>query len=221
MTAKQLVTESLMPLKPADTGAFALTQMEEFHISHLPIVNGSEYIGLITEAGILSVNEPESPVGSYKITLNPASVNGSHHIYEVIRLFAESKLTVLPVLNDKNNYLGMITLVSLVEHFAALTSINNPGGIIVLELNEKDYDLVEIAQIVESNDNKILSLYVSSFPDSTKLEVILKLNRIDIAPVLQTFFRYNYTVKASWSNEDSYNQGLQERFEGLMNYLNI
>lgn len=221
MTAKQLVTESFVPLKPSDTGAFVLTQMEEFRVSHLPVVNGSEYIGLISETDILLVNEPESPIGNYKITWNLASLTGDQHIYEVVRMFAELKLTALPVLNDKNIYLGMITQPALIEHFATLTAITSPGGVIVLELNEKDYDLVEIAQIVESNDSKILSVYVTSFPDSTKLEVTLKLNRIDIGPVLQTFFRYNYLVKASWSNEDAYNQGLQERFDGLMNYLNI
>jgi hypothetical protein len=110
---------------------------------------------------------------------------------------------------------------SLSRHLAEMTSVINPGGIIVLEINANDYNLSEIARIVESNDAKVLSLYITSHPDSTKMDVALKINRIDIGPVLQTFFRYNYLVKASWSNEDTYNDDLRDRFDSLMNYLNV
>jgi len=139
----------------------------------------------------------------------------------VIRLFSEQKLTLLPVLNAKNQYAGVITLADLVYHLATITSVDNPGGIIVIEVNEKDYLLTEIAGIVESNDAKILSLYVTSHPESTRLEITLKVNRIDIGAILQTLYRYNYTVKASWSNSDSFTDGLQDRFDSLMNYLKI
>ncbi|MCK4408396.1 MAG: CBS domain-containing protein, partial [Bacteroidales bacterium] len=86
--------------------------------------------------------------------------------------------------------------------------------------NNNDYSLTEIAQIVESNGAKVLSLYVTSHPDSTKIEVTLKINKIDILPVLQTFNRYNYIVKASYSEKENLDD-LRERFESLMNYLNI
>ena len=106
------------------------------------------------------------------------------------------------------------------QGFAKITSVESPGGIIVLELNSKDYSLSEIANIIESNDAKVLGIYVSSFPDSTKLEVTIKLNKMDIKPVLQTFGRFNYSVKASFSEEQD-NDILKERFDSLMNYLNI
>jgi CBS domain-containing protein len=216
-----LITGSIAPLKPSDKGAYALSQMEEFRVSHLPVVEGSEYLGLISDTDILSANDPEVSLSHFGLTLDRAGISENQHVYDVIRMFTALKLTVLPVLTEKGHYLGLITQPALIDYFASITAIHNPGGVIVLELNEKDYDLVEIAQIVESNDNKILSLSVTSFPDSTKIEVTLKLNRIDIGPVLQTFFRYDYLVKASWSDEDAYSQGLQDRFDGLMNYLNI
>ena len=90
-----------------------------------------------------------------------------------------------------------------------------------MEINDKDYNLIEIVQLVESNDTRILSCFVNSHPDSTILEVTIKVNRMEIGPLLQAFFRLNYTVTASWSKEDSYNEGLQDRFDALMNYLNI
>jgi len=221
MIAKQLLTGSIQPLKTSDTGAFAITQMEEYRISHLPIVNDVEFLGVISDTDILSLNELDEPIGSYKLSLSRAYVTEDQHVFEVMKTFASLKLTMLPVLDEKNHYLGMITMTNLVHHLASMSSIDNPGGIIVLEINDNDYVLSEIAQIVESNDAKVLSMYITSHPNSTKLEVALKINRIDIGPVLQTFFRYNYIVKASWSAEDAYQEDLRERFDSLMNYLNI
>ncbi len=221
MIAKQLITDTIIPLKPADTGAYAISQMEELRCSHLPVVNGVEFLGMISDAEIVALQEPEQEIGRYKLSLVHAYISENQHIYEVIKLFSTLHLTLLPVVNDRNQYLGAITLSTLVDHLADMAALHNPGGIIVLEINDKDYSLTEIAQIVESNDAKILSLYITSFPDSTKLEVTIKVNRIDIGPVLQSFFRFNYLVKASWSQEDVYSEGLQDRFDALMNYLSI
>jgi acetoin utilization protein AcuB len=221
MIAKHLITGSIAPLKTSDTGAFAITQMEEYHLMHLPIVNEVDFLGVISESEVLAINELDQPIGSYRLSQNRAYVNEGQHIFEVIRTFATLKLTMLPVLDEKHYYLGMITMSSLCQHLAEMTSIINPGGIIVLEINNNDYSLSEIARIVESNDAKVLSLYITSHPDSTKMDVALKINRIDIGPLLQTFFRYNYIVKASWSNEDAYNDDLRDRFDSLMNYLNV
>jgi len=221
MIAKELITDSILPLKGSDTGAYALGLMDDYHLSHLPVVNDTELLGLISETDILGLNDFDEAIGNYNLTLNRAWVTEGLHIFEVIKAFSSRKLTLLPVLNDRNHYLGSITMANLVQHLSGIAAVDNPGGIIVLEVNNKDYLLTEIAGIVESNDAKVLSMYITSIPDSTLLEITLKINRIDIGPVLQTFFRYNYTVKASWSHEDAYHDGLQDRFDALMNYLNI
>lgn len=221
MIARELISTSITPLRTSDTGAFAISQMEEFRVSHLPIVNEVDFLGMISDTDILALNDPDEPVGNSRLSLTGAYVTEGQHIFDVMRVCDSLNLSVLPVLNDKNQYLGLITLPNLLTQLTAIMGIGNPGGIIVLEINDKDYTLTEIAHIVESNDAKILNLFVSSYPDSTKMDVTLKINRIDLSPVLQTFFRFNYTVKASWSHEDAYDEGLRDRFDALMNYLNI
>jgi acetoin utilization protein AcuB len=221
MIAKQLLTDSVVPLKPTDTGAFALAYMDECRLSHLPVTDEPDYLGLISDKEILTVHEPESEIGMRNLPLSQVSIGEDQHIFEVIKMFSSLNLTLLPVVNQRNHYMGSITLPVLVRHFSEIAAIHNPGGVIVLEINNKDYSITEIAQIVESNDAKILSLYITSFPDSTKLEVTIKVNRIDIGTLLQTFNRYNYVIKATWSQEDAYSEGLQDRFDALMNYLSI
>ena len=109
----------------------------------------------------------------------------------------------------------------LLHYFSKLTAIEKPGGIIVLEMSQNDYELTEIAQIVESNNAKILSMYVSSATDSTKLEVTLKLNATDLTSIIQTFNRYEYTIKASFMEFDEQDDLYNTRYELFMKYLNI
>jgi acetoin utilization protein AcuB len=221
MTAKQLITNDVFPVKPTDTGTVALIQMEEARLSHLPIVEGTTFMGVIADKEILSSDEPEREIGQFRNRLPGAFVTADQNIFDVLEMFSSMDLTMLPVVTDKNHYLGAIILPTVVHALADVVGIRTPGGVIVLEINDKDYCLADIVQVVESNGLKILSCFVSSIPDSTELEVTIKVNRLEIGPLLQSFFRLNYLVTASWSKEDTYNEGLQDRFDALMNYLNI
>jgi acetoin utilization protein AcuB len=220
MIARELITDTITPLGSSETGETALAMMDDMRVAHLPIVVNEEFLGLISDTDILTPNNFSEPVGSHPLSLSNAYILENQHIFEVIRIVEAMKLTLLPVLDEKKHYLGCITLPGLCHHLSKLMAIDNPGGIIILEINDKDYLLTEIAQIVESNDAKILGMYITTFPDSTRMEVTLKLNKIDVGPVLQTFMRYNYSIKASFT-EDSYTESLQERYNSLMNYLNI
>jgi CBS domain-containing protein len=144
----------------------------------------------------------------------------NQNIYDVVKLVSRLDLTLIPVLSQDEQFLGVITLPDLVANFAAIESVHDPGGIIVLELNKNDYVLSEIAHIIETNDAKILSSFITSNPDSTKLELTIKLNKIDLSRIIASFNRYNYVVKATY-HESEHDTDLQERFDSFMNYLNI
>ena len=220
MLAKDLITDDIPPLKPSDTGLMAINWMDEFKVSHLPIVKNHEYLGLISDTDILDYDITDDELGKCKISLIRPYVLESQHVYEVIKMISTMKLTVLPVLDEQLNYIGLIPATILIQQFATLAATREPGGIIVLEMNNHDYTLAQIAQIVESNDGKILSSYVNHIPDSTKMEVTLKINREDLSGIIQTFYRYNYTVKASF-HQSEFKDDMKTRFDSFMNYLNI
>jgi len=221
MTAQDLINEVLIPLKTSDSGALAMGLMDEYRVSHLPIVNDQVLLGVISDTDIHNLHAFDEPLGNHPLSLQGAYIRAYQPLYEVIQTMADLKLTLLPVIDDKDQYLGVITLTGLVHHLAQITSIDRQGGIIVLEMAEKDYSLAQLCQIVEANDALILSAYITSFPDSTRLEVTLKINRMELGSILQAFNRYGLTVKSTYANQDSFTEILQERFDGLMNYLNI
>ncbi len=220
MIAKNLITDGILPLKTSDTGKTALSWMEEYKVSHLPIVNNQEFLGLISELDIYDLNSFDEPLGNHKLSLNNPYVFETQHIYDVLKLVAEQNLSVVPVLGEKGNYQGSITLLNLVKHFARALSVDNPGGILVLEMTYNNYSLTELAKIVEENDAKILSTFLINHSNSTKLDVFLKLNTTGISSIIKTFERYDYFVKASYGPEDDLDD-LRERYDSLMNYLNV
>ncbi len=221
MVAKDLISEVIPSLKTSDTGQTALNWMEIFRISHLPIVNNQDFLGLISDTDIYDMNQPEEPIGNHSLTLLKPYVTTEQHLFEVVGLASRLKLTVIPVLDNQDHYKGVITITDLVRHMAGISSLDQQGGIIVLEVTERDYSLSQIAQIVESNNVKVLSMYITSPPESTRLEVTLKVNTNELASVLRTFERYNYDVKTWVSTDDSMDRFYSERFDLLMKYLNI
>ncbi len=220
MLAKHLITDSIIPLKTSDTGADALSRMDDYKLSHFPIVNNEAYLGLISDEDIYAMNNFDEPLGDHQLSITKAYITQDQHIFEIIKSFVDMKLSLIPVLDLKNKYLGCITTTQLINNFSKIAAIENPGGVIVLEVSQNDYMLSEISQIIESNDAKVLSLCVVSNHDSTKLEITLKINKIDIQNILQTFNRYNYIVKASFTESDDF-EDLKDRYDSFMNYLNI
>ncbi len=221
MIANDLISEIIPSLKTSDTGQTALNWMEIFRISHLPIVNNQDFLGLISDTDIYDMNQPEEPIGNHELTLLKPYVTDNQHLFEVIGLAARLKLSVVPVLDDNNHYKGVITASDLIRHIAGISSMDQPGGIIVVELIERDYSLSQIAQIVEGNNTKVLSMYITSPSESTRLEVTLKVNTTDLLALIKTFERYNYEVKTWVTTNDSIDRFYSERFDLLMKYLNM
>ena len=219
MIAGKLISKTIVPLRTSDTGHEALAIMNDFYIRHLPIVNNKQLLGLISEDDILN-NIVEEPVGSYHLSINKPYVKESDHVFEVMRLIGEYQLSVIPVIDAENNYIGLITQDKIIQYFAKSASFTETGSIIVLEMGRQDYSLTEITRLVESENAVVLSSFVTTNPDSTRVEVSLKVNRQEIRDILATFERFNYTIKGSYQ-ETNYYDDLRERFDSLMSYLNI
>lgn len=221
MLAKDIVSENIPPLKITDKGDKAIEWMYEFKLSHLPLVDNKKYIGLVSEDDILDFNNTHEQLKKFVKNLYKPFVNENEHIYEVLRVAVNLKATVIPVVDKKMNYLGIISLQSLLYNFAKMSSISEPGGIIMLELNHKtDYVLSDIARIVEGNDAHILSSYFNIDHETGRYSVTLKVDVTDIKHIVATFERYEYEVKAYFQESDM-EEVIKDRYDSLMKYLKI
>lgn len=220
MIAKKLINDTIPPLKLSDDGEKALTWIAEFHVHHLPVVDGKNYLGIVSEYIIYDVNETSRTLATYDFSETPPSVYEYDHIYEVMKNMKANRLTVMPVLDEEGEYVGLITLDTITDHLSHAQGMQEPGGIIILEMKTNDYVLSEIARLVESNDAKILSMYVTTHELTATMDVTLKINKTDLSSILPTFERFDYNVKAYYQEED-YLEDVQERLDEFMNYLNI
>jgi acetoin utilization protein AcuB len=220
MIAKEIASFDILPLKTSDTCNFALNAMEENRVNHLPVVNERELLGVVSEFDLINHTDLMDAVGNVKLSLPNAFISDYQHVFDVMKMMTEMKLSLLPVVDQRNTYNGVITLPNLVRFLTLNTSILNPGGLIILEVAENNYSMTEISQIIESNDARIIGAFFTTRPESTLIDLTLKITNIDLNPVIQTFERYNYTIKATFAEKDDLDD-LKERYDALMNYLSI
>ncbi|MFN3341704.1 MAG: CBS domain-containing protein [Flavobacteriales bacterium] len=222
MLTQDLISENIPPIKMSDTGNKALKWMDEFKVAHLPVVDGGKYLGLIADADILDLNQPDKALGEQEdLELDDIFISENQHIYDAIKLMNENRLSIIPVLDVNGNYMGAISMTNLMDKIGSFSSITEPGSVLVLEVSNQDYSLSQIAQIVEGNDAKVLSVFLNNNPENGTYDVTLKINKTDISGVLQTFQRYNYFIKSAFQVDASYFDDLKSRYDALMNYLKL
>ncbi|GAB4449881.1 MAG: hypothetical protein OHK0036_07570 [Bacteroidia bacterium] len=219
MIVQEFISNDIPPLHSNDTLSKALEWMAQFKVSDLPIVDKKKYIGLISESDILDYNKLDEKIAQSKIHLEKPFVYIHQHIYELFRLMTKHNITVMPVLNEKDEYTGSISAKGIVQNLSKITSLQSTGGIIVLNVPFKDYSAVQIANIIEGNDAKILSMYVESL-NNDWLEITIKVNVDDVSRILQTFYRYNYQVKTVYQSSES-EIDLKRRLDEFWHFLNI
>jgi CBS domain-containing protein len=219
MIARELISQLIHPLRTSDTGEQALTYMQIYHLKHLPIVNSEMLLGTISEEDI-TTSPIDEPIGSFSLGLNKAFVKDTDHLFEVMSVMADHKLTVIPVVDQSNNYLGLITLEDLIQYYARSFSFSESGGIIVIELQQLDYSLAEISRIIESEGATILSSFLTRDDASKKMYVTIKTNQKEVQHLQATLERFGYTIKATFS-EEGYFESLQDHYDAFLHYLNV
>ncbi|MDA3880120.1 MAG: CBS domain-containing protein [Prolixibacteraceae bacterium] len=221
MIAQELINNNLPVLNCKDTGTKALNIMESFKVSHLPVVSDDRYVGLVSDSFIYDRELEICALNEEIKAIAAPFVRNNQHLYEVMRVFNELKVTVLPVLYMDDAYCGAICIGDLTGKISGLFSVHEPGAVIVLELGRTDYSMSQIAQIVESNDAKILSLYTLSPENSMELDVTFKLNVTDVSSIIETFVRYDYTIKAVYAENSVLHDMFSERYDMFMKYINF
>ena len=220
MIAKQIMSSVIPSVKVTDSGEKALNWMMDFHVRQLPVVDENRYMGLISEDELLDCSDTEIIISNFSIINQHTAVDEYEHIYEIVKTAVRYQLSVVPVIDDNQNLLGVITLEDLLAYFAQSSSLTEPGGVLVLEVNRRNYSLAEIARLAEYEQATILSSNILSPPDSMNLEVTLKFNTREISRLVATYERFEYTVKASYQESD-YIDDLKERLDSFMSYMNV
>ena len=187
--------------------------------SHIPVENDDHiYLGCFS-ATDAQCFEGHKPLNEYSHAIEDFFVRKNTLWLDVLEAFARNASNIMPVLNDKNVYLGYYELNDIISLFGDSPFFTAAGGILVIEKGINDYSFSEISQIVESNNGKILGAFVSRIKNDV-VQITIKIDNVGLTSVIQTFRRYSYRI-VSGHEEDSYTESLKERSDYLNKYLNI
>ena len=216
--ALNLISKSLPALNRGESALHVLNLMDELRVTDLPVVENGLFMGLANESDFLNAEVYQGEVQAELDLLN-VSILPDAHVLDVLKVVSENDITVVPVVDEGNNYLGSITSSDLLDHLAEMLGVMREGGIIVLQVVERDHSIQQIARIIEENNAKILSLSVVPATDGN-LEMHIKIDLPDLNPILQSLERFNYTILSKFQ-ASQYDDELKDRYNELMRYLNM
>ena len=220
MLTRDLHTQVLPYLHLHDKVYLALQMMNESHVTHLPVVDGDKFVGLLSEDDLLQVENDKVELKELGQSFSMHSVKEDEHFQQAVKIAVENGLSIVPVLNDDNEITGIITYSDLLKQASEFMNINDPGGLLVLEMEAKSYSFNSISRIIESNDAQIKQLNTTTDQETGLMLVTIKVDKPEIADIIATFQRYDYTIKY-YLGEEMYENELRTNYDNLMNYLKI
>jgi acetoin utilization protein AcuB len=222
LLAEDLLNQMIPPLKESDTTAKAARWLEEFHVTQLPVLAGRRYRGLITENDLADYENPDTQLADLNLRFGDVHVQHDQHFYRVMELAIENKVQLIPVLDEHQEYAGVVTVNDALAAFGPVPGPSGQGSILVLTMEERDYSLSQISRYVEENNAKILSAHVvADEHDPYRIRLTLRLNTDNLGRITATLERFGYMVSAQFSGTATVSEDEQERFDALLRYLSI
>jgi len=218
MLTRELISNSIPYLHKEDKVHHALQLMNDYHVAHLPVVENDSYLGIISEEQLLQ-SDDDNTLDELSITDGTTSVQANDHFLKAIQTAVANKLSVVPVVEEKH-LLGIVTYNDLLRNASNFMSLNEPGALIVLEMDSKNYSFNEINRIVESNDAQITQLNTFTDPETGMSQITIRVSKLEVSDIIGTFQRYEYNVKY-YFGEELFENELRTNYDNLMNYLKI
>jgi hypothetical protein len=220
MYIAELINHSIPRLQLVDTVGKARRLITDFKLTHLPIVSENIFLGLISEEDLLDVEDEKTTIELIQKHFIQVAVQEEVHFLNAINISNQFDTNIVPVINKLNIYKGVITRTDLLKTIGNFAGANELGGIIVLEMNIAQFAISEISRIVESNNCTILHLNTTHDASNGLFTVTIHLNKREVAAIVATFERYDYTV-LNYFGHERFENGIDDNYKNLMNYLNI
>jgi predicted transcriptional regulator len=218
MLTRDLISQSIPYLHLHDKVYHALQLMNDYHVAHLPVVKDDAYLGIVSEEQLLH-SEEDDRIEELLVKDEASSVQADDHFLKAVQVAVANKLSVVPIV-EKEQMLGVVTYDDLLRNTSNFMNLNNPGALIVLEIESTSYSFAEISRIVETNDAQITQLNTAVDPETGIMQVTIRVSKMEVSDIIATFQRYEYNVKY-YFGEELYENELRSNYDNLMNYLKI
>ena len=220
MLTAELINNNIPRLQLQDSVSKALQLINDYRVTHLPVVAEDKYLGMISEDDLMDVDSEKGTLEFLQENFIGAFVKENEHFLNAVKCSNEFETSIVPVTNDEKELIGVITVNDLLKALGNFSGANEIGGIIVMEMERSQFSISEISRIAESNDATILHMNTTIQPDTGLLTVSLHLNKKEIAAIVSAFERYEYDIIYYFGDEKFENE-IHSNYSHLMSYLDI
>lgn len=220
MLAIELNNNIIPQLQLDDTIGKALQLINDFKVSHLPVVSEDKYLGLISEDDLLDAENNKMHIQFLQEDFIDVSIKENEHFLQAVNISNQYQTSVVPVISEEKEFLGSITSQNLLRTLGNFSGAQEIGGIIVLEMERSQFSISEISKIVESNEATILHLNTIVQPETGLLTITIHINKKELSMVVAAFERYEYDV-TYYFGEEKFENEIHSNYRNLMNYLHI
>jgi predicted transcriptional regulator len=220
MTTLQLADNIFPLLKLKDSVEMTLQLMNDHKTSHLPVVSDGKFLGLINEEDLADEENKNTTLDVYQTYFITAAVNEKFNFLKAASVYNLYHTNVIPVINESNELLATISSRALITEMGNFCGSSEFGAVVVLEIPRSRFAISEINSVIESDGATILHLNVTPHAVPDLMEVTIQINKKQIATIIATFERYDYSV-SYYSGEELFENELSVNYNNLMNYLDI
>ena len=217
-TLSEYINNDFKPIDSNETIEKVQDFFVEISFSHFPVLENGVFVGCIASEDVETF-EVQKKLSDYRFTLEGFFVRTSMSWLDVLEVFARNNANIVPILDETNKYIGYYEVTDIIKFFNGTPFLKEIGGIIIVEKNTNEYSMSQITQIVESNNGKLLGVFISEATNE-KVQITIKITLGSINEIIQSFRRFNYEI-VSEHHEDNYFNVLKERSEYLDKYLNM
>ncbi len=198
-----------------------LDLMAFHHLNMLAVVDEqNQYIGSVDKQTMqknLNINNLTQCLN----TSTKVTIYNHQHILELVKFFNKGGFAICCVINQDAQFCGYITLQNLIATLNYYLGLHHEkNSLILIEVNPNNYMLSQLANIVEINNAKIIGLQIFENLKTQKLELTIQVNVQNINYILQSLYRHQYVVKATF-NSETFDQNYQSKLDEFIHYLNI
>ncbi len=154
----------------------ALHLMKESNIRRLPVMARGSLVGIISDrdlkeaspskATTLDVHELYYLLAEIKVkeimTKNPVTIGADETVERAAVIMLEHKVSGLPVLNKKNELVGVITQSDVFRAFVNITGIYKGGVQFAFSLDDKPGSIKEVADTIREHGGRMVSILSST-----------------------------------------------------------
>jgi len=201
MFVRSRMSKKCVCVSPTDSLAKAYAAIREKGFEGLPVAKDGKVIGVITMWDILQrlaeTDQPQTYLSKTLVaevmTKQPITIREDDIIEEAALLMHKHDISLLPVINEHNDVVGILTESDFLRIFVEALGLERKGTRISLMVSDKVGELARLTEVVREKGFSIISL-VTFEPGRMHADVVLRVAGDDPKPVVDALVEAGFRV---------------------------